>query len=71
MTSRCGAWRAELAFAALSGVTLTLAFPGVDLGLLAWVALAPWLAWIPGRSPGRAALGGLVAGLAFHVGGLW
>lgn len=71
MTLRCGPWRADLALAALSGGTLTLAFPGVDLGLLAWVALAPWLAWIPGRTPGRAALGGLVAGLVFHLGGLW
>lgn len=48
-----------------------MAFPGVDLGLVAWVGLAPWLAWIPGRSPGRAALGGLVAGIVFHLVGLW
>lgn len=31
----------ELALAALSGLLLALSFPGVDLGLLAWVALVP------------------------------
>lgn len=74
MTSVAAGWRAsrgDLGLAALSGGALVLAFPGVDLGLLAFVALVPWLARIPDGAPRAAALGGLVAGLIFFLGSLW
>jgi len=61
----------ELTVAALSGGGLVLAFPSADMGLLAFVVLAPWLTRIPGQSPAAAGLGGLVAGLAFFLGSLW
>ncbi|MGH7320600.1 MAG: apolipoprotein N-acyltransferase [Candidatus Rokuibacteriota bacterium] len=63
--------RRDLSLAALAGGALVLAFPSADLGLLSFVALVPWLARIPDVTPRTAALGGLVAGLAFYLGSLW
>ncbi len=56
--------------AGLSGGLLVLAFPPVGLWPLAFVALAPWLARLP-DGPRAASLTGVVAGLAFFLGGLW
>ncbi len=65
---------APAAIALASGLVTAFAFPGPDLGLLAFVALAPllWL-WHDAR-PGRAALLGFLAGLAFfgfHLSWTW
>ena len=57
--------RARLAAAVLSGLLLAAAFPPLDVGPLALVALAPLLwAW-RGAGPGPAALYGGAAGVAF------
>ncbi|HYH51378.1 MAG TPA: apolipoprotein N-acyltransferase [Acidimicrobiia bacterium] len=57
--------RRPLAAAALAGLLLAAAFPPLDLGPLAAVALIPLLwAW-RGAGPGAAALYGFVAGVAF------
>lgn len=49
--------------AATSGALLVLAFPGPDLGWLAWVALVPLLLSIEGLRPPQAFLVGCAAGL--------
>jgi len=63
-----------VAIALASGLVTAFAFPGPDLGVLAFVALVPllWL-WHDAR-PGRAALLGFVAGLGFfgfHLSWTW
>jgi len=63
-----------IAIAVASGLVTAFAFPGPDLGILAFVSLVPllWL-WRDAR-PGRAALLGFVAGLAFfgfHLSWTW
>ena len=63
-----------VAIAAASGLVTAFAFPGPDLGVLAFFSLVPllWL-WHDAR-PGRAALLGFVAGLAFfgfHLSWTW
>ncbi len=67
-------WRGALLIAAASGLVTAFAFPGPDLGPLAFVALVP-LVWLWHDSgPGRAALLGFVAGLAFfgfHLSWTW
>jgi apolipoprotein N-acyltransferase len=62
------------AIAVASGLVTAFAFPGPDLGLLALVSLVPllWL-WHDAR-PGRAALLGFLAGIAFfgfHLSWTW
>jgi apolipoprotein N-acyltransferase len=51
--------------AALAGLLLAAAFPKVNLGFLAWAALAPLLVIVRGRSLPRAAGLGWVAGFTF------
>ena len=48
--------------AALSGILYFLAFPGMDLWPLAFVAQAPLILALRGQAPGRAAMLGLVSG---------
>lgn len=55
---------APYAFAALSGVMLTLSFPGWNLDVLAWFALMPLVYGIL-QHPGHAFRMGFVTGLAF------
>jgi apolipoprotein N-acyltransferase len=47
---------------------LVLAFPGPDLGWLAWVALIPLLVGVDGQSPARAFRLGYLTGLVFFGG---
>ncbi|MBV8949426.1 MAG: apolipoprotein N-acyltransferase, partial [Actinobacteria bacterium] len=57
---------ARFAAAVLAGLLLSAARPPLDLGPLALVALVPlWFAW-RGTRPGRAALLGLVGGVAYY-----
>jgi len=62
-------WRAgpasRLAAAVLAGGALSLAFPGPDLGPVAFVALVPLLLAIENVSPRRAAALGYLAGFVF------
>lgn len=66
--------RTAVLLAASSGLLLALAFPGVDLGPLALVALMPLL-WVwHDAGPGRGALTGFVAGTVFfgiHLSWSW
>lgn len=56
-------------FAALaSGALVSLAFPSVDLGVLAWVALVPLLLALRGASMRRAAVAGLLFGAVAGAG---
>ncbi|MFQ5719372.1 MAG: apolipoprotein N-acyltransferase, partial [Acidobacteriota bacterium] len=61
--------RSRLGAAVLSGVVAAQAFPPLDLGVLAWVALVPLLAAIDGVTPRQ---GAMLAGLqgAVFFGGL-
>jgi apolipoprotein N-acyltransferase len=70
--ARAGAqvgWRAgpapRLAAAVLAGVALSLAFPGPDIGPVAFVALVPLLLAIETVSPRRAAALGYLTGFVF------
>jgi len=57
----------QTALAAASGILLALAFPKVDLGLLAWVAFVPLL-WVVQKQPPKQALAsGWVAGMGFYL----
>jgi len=54
--------------AILSGLLLFAASPGpASLPWLAWLALVPFFFALAGQSPGRAALMGLVCGLAYYL----
>lgn len=59
-----GPWP-RVAAAVLTGATLSLAFPGPDLGPVAFVALVPLLLAIENVSPRRAAALGYLAGFVF------
>ncbi len=64
----------QLAVAAVSGLLLALAFPGTDVGPLAFVALVPLLWLWRDTNPRRGALLGFVAGLVFfgiHLSWTW
>ncbi len=66
--------RLPLAFAAaiLSGLLYWLAFPGVDIWPLAFVAWVPLVVALQGQTPMRAALLGLAAGCTMNVAGfIW
>src|SRR5262245_1529391 len=56
-----------LLLSAVSGVLLFLSFPPADCGWIAFVALLPLLAAARRARPGRAALYGFVAGIAFFL----
>ena len=58
---------ARLALCVLSGVALGLAFPKLNLSLLAWVAFVPLLLAIEGERPRRAFQYGWVQGFACGV----
>jgi apolipoprotein N-acyltransferase len=64
---------APLAFgsAFVSGILYWLAFPGVDLWPLAFVAWVPLIVAMHGQSPRRSALLGWTAGIAMNVAGFW
>lgn len=69
---RLVAWRFGRALlAAASGLLLFLSFPKFGHGAVAWVALAPLLAALPGASPGQAFRLGHLAGTVAHVGLLY
>ncbi len=66
-------WPALLA-AVASGLLLAVAFPGPDLGAIAFVALVPLLLVWHDAGPARGALTGFVAGIAFfgvHLSWSW
>ena len=58
---------AELLLAATSGLLLAAAFPPIDAGPLAFVALVPLLVACRGASPRRAARLGFLTGAVFHL----
>ena len=53
--------------AILSGLALTAAFPDVDAGWLAWIALVPLLVALSGVGPKRAFRLGFLAGLSHFL----
>ena len=61
----------RLLAAASTGLALVLAFPGPDLGLVAFVALVPLLLAVERVRPGWAAVLGLVSGLVFYLLHIW
>src|SRR5712692_404515 len=67
MSSTEGAARRGPALSILSGVLLALAYPRADLGLLALVALVPFLRAITGAPPRTALLRGYLCGSAFFA----
>jgi apolipoprotein N-acyltransferase len=61
----------RLLAAASTGLALVLAFPGPDLGPVAFVALVPLLLAVEQVRPARAAALGLLAGVVFFTVHLW
>ena len=57
----------QIVLAAASGVLLALAFPKVDVSLLAWVAFVPLLWIIREKSPKQAFGYGWIAGMGFYL----
>jgi apolipoprotein N-acyltransferase len=56
----------------VSGVLLTLCFPAIDLGWLAWISLVPLLVSISEKRPHYAFLLSYIGGIAFFLGiGNW
>ena len=51
----------------LSGVLLALAFPKIDVSVLAWFAFVPLLWIIQARTPRQAFLSGWLAGMGFYL----
>lgn len=62
---------AGYALAGLSGLLFYASFPGLDLWPLAFVAWAPWVVALRGRTPGQAAKQGLLLGLVVGVFGFY
>lgn len=60
--------RGQLVLAVISGILLTLAFPKVDLGWIAWVALVPLFLALRQVRPLAGAIIGLTAGLVHYLG---
>jgi apolipoprotein N-acyltransferase len=65
MTEMSKATRAALAV--ISGLALAAAFPKVDLGLLAWIALVPLLYAIEGEAPRHVFFYAWIQGFACYV----
>jgi apolipoprotein N-acyltransferase len=63
--------RSTLALAAVSGALLAVAFPMIDWGPVAWVALVPLLLAALGRGPSAAFRAGWVAGVVFYLATLY
>ncbi|MCC6764381.1 MAG: apolipoprotein N-acyltransferase [Deltaproteobacteria bacterium] len=63
--------RRALALAAMSGAALALAFPIVDWGPVAWIALVPLLLAALGRGTGAAFRAGWLAGVVFYLATLY
>lgn len=59
------------AYAALTGVLLTLAFPKIDAGWIAWAALIPLLLAVEGARPADAFRLGWIAGVIHYLGLLY
>jgi apolipoprotein N-acyltransferase len=59
--------RSALALAGVAGAALALAFPVIDWGPVAWVALVPMLHAALGRGPRAAFQAGWVAGFVFFL----
>ncbi|HTQ02639.1 MAG TPA: apolipoprotein N-acyltransferase [Polyangiaceae bacterium] len=64
-------WKAASALALASGVLYFLAFPGVDLWPLSFVALAPLIVALEGQTPRRAAWLGWLAGFTMTMIGFY
>jgi apolipoprotein N-acyltransferase len=64
-------WKVASALALLSGVLYFLAFPGVDLWPLSFVALAPLIVALEGQSPKRATWLGWLAGFTMTMLGFY
>ena len=67
MTETRRAWATRPALAVLSGILLVLSFPDADVGVLAWVGLAPLLIACEGRSLPRVYLLAYVTGLIYFA----
>jgi len=61
--------RVHLVLAAVTGLLYYLAFPGVDFWPLSFIAWAPWMVGLIGRTPKQALAGGLIVGFATHFTG--
>lgn len=64
-------WKAASALALLSGVLYFLAFPGVELWPLSFVALAPLIVALKGQAPRRATWLGWLAGFTMTMLGFY
>jgi apolipoprotein N-acyltransferase len=60
-------WSLSILSAFLSGVFLALAFPKIDLSVLAWIAFVPLLWIIQNQTPRQAFGYGFVAGMGFYL----
>jgi apolipoprotein N-acyltransferase len=60
-----------LALATLTGLLYYASFPGLDIWPLAFIAFLPWVVALRGRTPGQAALQGLLVGLVVGVLGFY
>ncbi|OFX15025.1 MAG: apolipoprotein N-acyltransferase [Armatimonadetes bacterium RBG_19FT_COMBO_69_19] len=58
----------RIALAAASGILLYAAFPPLDLGWFAWIALVPLLIALEGEAPSRAFVLGVVGGAIAYLG---
>jgi apolipoprotein N-acyltransferase len=65
---KCFGFLRDVILALLSSLLLVLSFPPYEVGVLAWVGLAPMMIAINGKGAGRAFLLGLAFGVAFILG---
>src|SRR5262245_46801210 len=69
-TSTSRLWLSASVAALVSGLLLAAAFRPLNVHLLAWVAMVPWLLVLPRLRPGGAYLGGFLMALVFYRVGL-